>query len=87
MMMTASANLRGGLNAQTTLDSGNMEVMITVLGNMTLSAPREHGCWTTAHVHSKLSGNVRGDTCQLMVANVSRQLSRSVMITMVTSAN
>ena len=84
---SAGVNISSGLNAQTTLNSGNMEVQITVLGNMTLSAPREHGCWTTAHAHSELSGNAIRDTCQLMVAAVSRRLSQSVMITMVRSAD
>ena len=87
MMTSAGVNLRSSLNAQSTLNSGNMEVQITVLGNTTLSVPKEHGCWTTAHAHSGLSGNAIRDTCQLMVAAVLRRLSQSVTITMVTSAN
>ena len=87
MMKSAGVNLRSDLNAQSTLNSGNMEIQISALGNMTLSAPRDHGCWTTAYADSRFSGNALRDTCQLMVAAVLRRLSQSVTITMVTSAN
>ena len=85
---SAGVNLRSGLNAQTTLNSQNMEIQITVLGNMTPSAPREHGWTLTAYAHSGLSGcALRDHTCHLMVAAVLRRLSQSVMITMVMNAN